>query len=65
MSIESRKLQVGDKATTDFNRGTTLVEIVERLDGYNSQSRIGFRVRPALTSGRPDVWIDADWFEPA
>jgi len=60
-----RKLQPGDNATTDFNgAGTlTLVKILNRIDGYQSQSRIAFQVTPKLRNSQSDAWIDADWFE--
>ena len=65
MSAAGRKLKAGDEALTDFNgRGLTLVRIVERIEGVNSQSRICFRVSPPLRGGDARSMYDADWFEP-
>lgn len=66
VSAASRALKVGDYATTDFNGpgSKTRVQIVARLDGSVGQSRVSFKVRPALNNSTPDCWIDADWFEP-
>ena len=66
MSIAGRKLKAGDEATTDFNgRGLTLVKIVERVEGLQSQSRICYRVAPLLKGGDASTLYDADWFDPA
>jgi hypothetical protein len=66
MSKAGRSLQIGDEALTDFNgRGLTLVRIVERVDGTQSQSRICYRVEPPLKWGDASTLYDADWFEPA
>ena len=68
MSARGRKLQVGDKALTDYNGdGLTIVTIVEREDTRkhgHSQSGILFRVYPFLKHGTLKSWYDADWFEP-
>jgi hypothetical protein len=65
MTKESRKLQVGDFAVTDYNHTghPTRVRIVHVSRG-RSQSGILFRVSPALKNGKQDTWYDADWFEP-
>ena len=62
-----RQLQIGDKAVTDWNGlGTiTHVEILNRVEGYSSQSKIAFQVSPRLKNCSGNAWIDADWFEPA
>lgn len=65
MSEASRELQPGDHALTDFNGPgpMTRVRIVARLEGSVSQSRVSFKVTPALKNSTPDCWIDADWFD--
>lgn len=69
MSKESRKLEIGDFAITDYNGsgGTTVVQIIDvdrdRMHGQ-SQSGILFRVLPLLRYGSTDTWYCADWFEP-
>ena len=66
MSKAGRTLQSGDAAVTDYNgKGMTLVRIVDRLENTASQSRICFRVAPALKNGTLESLYDADWFEPA
>lgn len=68
MSIESRKLKVGDFALTDYNENgkLTRVKIIElddtRKNGH-SQSGVMFRVLPILKNGHAYSWYDADWFE--
>lgn len=64
MSKAGRSLKVGDEALTDFNRGWTLVRIIERIDGTKSQSGIQFRVDPPLRGRDKATLYDADWFEP-
>ena len=68
MSLESRKLKVGDFALTDYNENgkLTIVKIVERDDtrkNGHSQSGVMFRVLPSLRNGNSNSWYDADWFE--
>ena len=66
MSKAGRKLKAGDEALTDFNgRGLTLVKIIERVEGLQSQSRICYRVAPPLKGGDALTLYDADWFDPA
>ena len=65
MGKAGRNMQVGDYAITDFNKGTTLVRIVTRIDGTRSQSGVCFVVDPALRNCEDGARIDADWFEPA
>ncbi len=62
MSAESRKAQVGDRVSTDFSGKFTDHRIVERVEGFPSQSRVMFKVTPNVpkSTGAP---IDADWFE--
>ena len=65
MSADSRKLNVGDFALTDYNgRPLKRVQIIERIDNVNSGSRTMFRVQPPLRNGTAQSWYDADWFEP-
>jgi hypothetical protein len=66
VSKAGRQLKAGDEALTDFNgRGLTLVKIVDRAEGRNSQSGICYRVTPNLKGCDKQSWIDADWFDPA
>lgn len=64
-----RNLQVGDKATTDFNDGgwisrkRSVVTITARREvDRGCQSGVLYQVQPTLRNCRPDDWIDADWF---
>ncbi len=66
MSMAGRQLKPGDEALTDFNgRGMTLVRIIDRVEGLQSQSRICYRVAPSLKGGDGSTLYDAAWFEPA
>ncbi|HYD58904.1 MAG TPA: hypothetical protein VEC35_01020 [Noviherbaspirillum sp.] len=59
----ARNSQVGDKVCTDFSGRLTVHTIVDRRDGWQSQSRIGFKLSP-IVPGSQGSWIDADWFVP-
>ncbi len=64
MSRASRKLQIGDLVTTDFNRNTISQHlIVERKEPADTGSGIAFKVHPVIPRSSGG-WIDADWFEP-
>jgi hypothetical protein len=60
-----RDLQPGDYALTDFNGGTTRVQIVDRrTDARGFQTGIAYRVFPPLRHGSLDTWYCSGWFEP-
>jgi hypothetical protein len=59
----ARACQVGDKVCTDFSGRLTLHTIIERHDGWQSQSRIGFLVQPIVPKSTGGL-VDADWFVP-
>jgi hypothetical protein len=68
MSIESRKLKVGDYALTDYNtrkdiKGSLTMVQITTIQHGKSQSGIMFQVKPKLKHQREDSWYDADWFE--
>ncbi len=65
MSEESRKLQIGDWAVTNYGKtGQPIkVHIIDR--GYfRCESGVRFRVIPILKNGGENTWYDANWFEP-
>lgn len=68
MSIESRKLKVGDYALSDYEtrKGTKgslkMVQITGVKKGQ-SQSGIMFQVKPNFKYQSINNWYDADWFE--
>lgn len=65
MSLASRKLSVGDDVLTDFSQNITYHKIAAIKKEHNCLSKILFQVSPAIpTASGPDVWFDADWFEP-
>jgi hypothetical protein len=64
-----RSLQVGDKATVQWETGKSPVEVIitARCDDGSQgpcQSGIMFQCSPILSNGMPDGWVDADWFDP-
>jgi|LakMenE18May11ns_1017448.scaffolds.fasta_scaffold9641623_2 hypothetical protein len=67
MSAESRLLNIGDFAFTDYNhRGkferVQIVDVDRQCKHGHSQSGVMFKVIPLLKHGTLDCWYCADWF---
>lgn len=59
-----KHFQPGDVVVTDYNgKKLVRVKIVERATNVISQSRVMYRVAPALKNGTLDSWYDAAWFK--